>query len=112
MFYGSSYCKLPRTCFDGHYFSLTTHRNSAGLGIYVLMSALFAGILLSPPFLWGFNTLGYVFVGQIATAIAAPFVCGYLSDQTIKWLSKRNKGVSEVKWSPLHAYGHSRIDGK
>lgn len=60
------------------------------------MSALFAEVLVKPPFLWGFNTLGYVFTGQIVTAVAVPIVCGYFSDQITKLLSKRNNGVSEV----------------
>jgi hypothetical protein len=71
-------------------------RNSAGLGIYVLMSALFAEVLIQPPFSWGFNTLGWVFAGQIATAIVVPFLCGSFSDLTTKWLSMRNNGISEV----------------
>jgi len=60
------------------------------------MSALFAGLLVQPPFLWGFDQLGYVFAGQVATAVAVPIVCGYLSDIVVKSLSKRNNGVSEV----------------
>ncbi|KAL2811604.1 major facilitator superfamily domain-containing protein [Aspergillus granulosus] len=75
--------------------------NSAGLGIYVLMSALFAEVLLKPPYLWAFNTLGYVFTGQIATAVAVPIVCGYFSDLTTRWLSKRNNGVSEPEYRLL-----------
>lgn len=72
------------------------NRNSAGLGIYVLMSALFSGVLTQPPFSWGYNTLGYVFTGQIATAVVVPFLCGSFSDMTTKWLSKRNNGISKV----------------
>lgn len=75
---------------------LTLNSNSAALGIYVLMSALFAGVLVQPPYLWNFNSLGYVFAGQIVTAVAVPFICGSLSDMTMKWMSKRNNGVSEV----------------
>lgn len=72
--------------------------NSAGLGIYVLMSALFAGILVQPPYLWSFEILGYVFLGQIATAVAVPFFSGYLSDFFTKSLSKRNNGVSKPEY--------------
>ncbi|KAL3442505.1 hypothetical protein BJX65DRAFT_321509 [Aspergillus insuetus] len=75
--------------------------NSAGLGIYVLMSALFAGVLLQPPFFWDFNTLGYVFTGQIVTAVAVPIVCGHFSDVTTRWLSKRNNGVNEPEYRLL-----------
>lgn len=72
--------------------------NSAALGIYVLMSALFAGILVQPPYLWSFDALGYVFAGQVATAVAVPFFCGYLSDFVTKFLSKRNGGVSQPEY--------------
>jgi hypothetical protein len=65
------------------------------------MSALFAGILVQPPFLWGFDTLGYVFVGQIATAIAVPIFCGNLSDIIVKFMSKKNGGVSQVRLIPV-----------
>jgi hypothetical protein len=60
------------------------------------MTALFAGLLVQPPFHWSFNTLGYVFAGQIATAVAVPFFCGSLSDLIVKKLSKRNGGVTQV----------------
>ncbi|KAH3947047.1 hypothetical protein HBI56_059110 [Parastagonospora nodorum] len=72
--------------------------NSAALGIYVLMTALFAGLLVQPPFLWSFETLGYVFAGQIATAVAVPIFSGYLSDWTTKALSKRNGGISQPEY--------------
>jgi hypothetical protein len=65
------------------------------------MSAVFASVLVRPTFMWGFNKLGYVFLGQIATAVAVPFICGWGSDVTTKWLSKRNKGASEVRLSPF-----------
>ncbi|KAL7770990.1 hypothetical protein CFE70_000930 [Pyrenophora teres f. teres 0-1] len=72
--------------------------NSAALGIYVLMTALFAGALIRPPFSWNFNMLGYVFAGQVATAVAVPFFCGYLSDMIVKFLSKRNGGVAHPEY--------------
>ncbi|KAE8363629.1 hypothetical protein BDV27DRAFT_158646 [Aspergillus caelatus] len=57
------------------------------------MSALFAEVLVKPLFLWGFNTLGYVFTGQIATAVAVPIVCGYFSDQITKLLRETTASV-------------------
>lgn len=80
---------------------LILSRNSAALGLYVIMSALFAGILVQPPYGWSFNSLGYVFVGQIATAIAVPIICGWGNDITTKFLSKRNGGVSEPEYRLL-----------
>ena len=38
------------------------------------MSAFFAEVLVKPPFQWEFNTLDYVFTGQIGTAVAVPIV--------------------------------------
>jgi hypothetical protein len=60
------------------------------------MTALFAGILVQPPFFWSFDALGYVFAGQVATAVAVPIFCGYLSDQVMKIMSRKNGGVTEV----------------
>ncbi|KAG9190189.1 hypothetical protein G6011_08277 [Alternaria panax] len=40
------------------------------------------------------QNLGYVFAGQVATAIAVSFFCGYLSDLIVKTMSKRNGGIS------------------
>jgi hypothetical protein len=65
------------------------------------MTALFAGILVQPPFLWSFNSLGYVFAGQVATAVAVPFFCGYLSDFIMKIMSKRNGGVTQPEYRLL-----------
>lgn len=62
------------------------------------MTALFAGLLVQPPFLWSFETLGYVFAGQIATAVAVPIFSGHLSDWITKMLSKRNGGVSQPEY--------------
>lgn len=72
--------------------------NSAALGIYVLMSALFANVLVRPPYSWNFDMLGYVFVGQIVTAVAVPFFCGYLSDLAVKMMSKKHNGVSQPEY--------------
>lgn len=72
--------------------------NSAALGVYVLMSALFAEVLVRPPYSWNFDMLGYVFAGQVATAVAVPFFCGYLSDFIVKVKSKRNNGVSQPEY--------------
>jgi hypothetical protein len=64
------------------------------------MSALFAEILVKPPFLWGFDALGYIFAGQVAAAIAVPFFCGNLSDVIVKIMSKKNGGISQVRQFP------------
>lgn len=64
------------------------------------MSALFAEVLVKPPYLWGFDALGYVFAGQVAAAVAVPFFCGNLSDIIVKILSKKNGGVSHVRRTP------------
>jgi hypothetical protein len=62
----------------------------------MLIMALFAGLLVQPPFLWSFSILEFVFAGQVATAVAIPIFCGYLSVCAVKLLSKRNNGVTEV----------------
>ncbi|KAH8710150.1 hypothetical protein GQ44DRAFT_830457 [Phaeosphaeriaceae sp. PMI808] len=62
------------------------------------MAAVFAGILVQPAYLWSFSALGYVFAGQVASAVAIPFFCGYLSDFMIKQASRRNAGVTQPEY--------------
>lgn len=65
------------------------------------MTTVFAEVLVKPPFAWGFDALGYVFAGQVATALAIPFFCGTLSDYMTKIFSKRNGGVTHVRLTDL-----------
>jgi hypothetical protein len=70
--------------------------NGAFLGVYVFHSSTFAPVLLSPPYLFQFEFLGFVQLAiVIANFIALPII-GYGSDALIKLMSRMNKGVYQV----------------
>lgn len=66
--------------------------NGAFLGVYIFQSSTFSTILLSPPFSFAFNSLGYVQAGQILVCIIFLPLLGYGSDFAIRTLSRRNNG--------------------
>lgn len=67
--------------------------NGAYLGLYVFQASTFATILLSPPFLFQFNTLGYVQGAQILCCLIFLPLLGYGGDLLLRVLSKRNGGI-------------------
>lgn len=67
--------------------------NGAFLGLYIVVTAVFAGILIPPPYSWSFTSLGYVFVGQVICAIIFLPLLGYGNDFVIKILSKMHGGM-------------------
>lgn len=77
--------------------------NGAFLSLYVFQASTFAQVLLSPPYLFSFEALGYVQAAQVVgTAVFLP-VLGYGSDWIIKFMSKRRGGVysPEYRLIPL-----------
>lgn len=70
--------------------------SGALLGTYILMSAVFAQVLISPPYNFNPNYLGFVMGGQAVVAFVVQPIAGYGSDLILRMLTKRNNGVSEV----------------
>lgn len=70
--------------------------SGAFLGIFVMFGAVFAGVLLQPPYNFKSEWLGFVFAGQIVVSIVVVPAQGYLSDYVVKLLSKRMNGVTQV----------------
>jgi hypothetical protein len=67
--------------------------NGAFLGLYIVVTAVFAGILIPPPYSWSFKSLGYIFVGQIVSSLIFLPILGYGNDLIVKGLSKLHNGV-------------------
>lgn len=67
--------------------------NGAFLGLYIITTGTFAGILIPPPFSWSFQNLGYVFVSQIIVCVIFLPLLGHGNDYVIKLMSKANGGV-------------------
>lgn len=56
------------------------------------MASTFAIVLMSPPYLFSFNTLGYVQAGQVVVCLIFLPLLGYGTDFIIRFMSKKNNG--------------------
>lgn len=72
--------------------------NGAHLGVYVFQASTFATILMSPPYLFAFEALGYVQAGQIVCCLVFLPLLGYGSDIAIKYFSRRNGGLYKPEY--------------
>lgn len=72
--------------------------NGAHLGVYVFQAATFAGLLMSPPYTFTFEALGYVQAGQIVCCLVFLPLLGYGSDLVIKYFSRRNGGLYKPEY--------------
>lgn len=70
--------------------------SGAFLAIFVMFGAVFAGVLVSPPYNFSYDYVGFVFAGQVVVAFVVVPLQGYLSDWLIKVMGKRNGGQVEV----------------
>ncbi|PVI05797.1 MFS general substrate transporter [Periconia macrospinosa] len=72
--------------------------NGAFLSLYIITSATFAGILIPPPYSWSFSSLGYIFIGQIASCLIFLPLLGYGNDLMIKGVSKLRGGIYQPEY--------------
>ncbi|KAK2041707.1 major facilitator superfamily transporter [Colletotrichum somersetense] len=72
--------------------------NGAFLGIYVYESSTFATILMSPPYLFKFNWLGYVQLVQILDCVLLVPLLGYGSDMLVRALSRWRHGTFQPEY--------------
>jgi hypothetical protein len=72
--------------------------NGAYLGVYVFQASTFAGVLMSPPYLFKFLNLGYVQGAQILCCLVFLPLLGYGSDFIIRTMSRRNNGVYKPEY--------------
>lgn len=70
--------------------------SGAFLGIFVMFGAVFAGVLVAPPYNFSYDYVGFVFAGQVVVSLVVIPLQGYLSDFITKFMSRRNNGVAEV----------------
>lgn len=71
--------------------------SGAFLGIFVMFGAVFAGVLVQPPYNFKYEYIGFVFAGQIVVSMVVVPAQGYLSDWLVKFCGKRNGGMVEVR---------------
>ncbi|KAI1852054.1 hypothetical protein JX266_002907 [Neoarthrinium moseri] len=72
--------------------------NGAFLGVYVYQASTFAQILMSPPFLFKSDWLGFVQLVQILDCVIMVPLLGYGSDKVVKLMSRWHKGVYEPEY--------------
>ncbi|CEJ54817.1 hypothetical protein PMG11_01108 [Penicillium brasilianum] len=72
--------------------------NGAHLGVYVFQASTFASILMSPPYSFAFQALGYVQAGQLVDCLIFLPLLGYGSDLVIKYFSHRNGGLYKPEY--------------
>lgn len=70
--------------------------SGAFLAVFVMFGAVFAGVLVSPPYNFHYDWVGFVFAGQVVVSLVVIPLQGYLCDYLTKFLSRRNGGVAEV----------------
>ncbi|KAF9885269.1 hypothetical protein FE257_013067 [Aspergillus nanangensis] len=75
--------------------------SGAFLGIYVLCTTVFAGILMPPPYSFSATSLGYVMGSQTFVGVIAIPILGYGNDLVVKYLSRRNGGIIEPEYRLL-----------
>ncbi|CAI4219720.1 unnamed protein product [Parascedosporium putredinis] len=72
--------------------------NGAFLGVYVFHSSTFAPLLMSPPYSFKFEFLGFVQLALIIANLVALPVLGYGSDWVIRVMSRRNRGIYKPEY--------------
>ncbi|KAF2106385.1 major facilitator superfamily domain-containing protein [Lophiotrema nucula] len=65
------------------------------LSSFAIMTSVQATYLLEPPYNFGAVGVGLMNIAPFVGAVIGFFVGGYLSDKSIVWLSKRNRGIYE-----------------
>lgn len=75
--------------------------NGAYLGLYIFHASTFATILMSPPYSFKFESLGYVQGAQIFACLIFLPLLGYGSDIVIRWMSRRNGGTYKPEYRLL-----------
>ncbi|KAK5990545.1 putative MFS-type transporter [Cladobotryum mycophilum] len=71
------------------------------IGWTIFIGVLVAAIFIGPPYFWGEVPAGYVYTGAFLGALGGFVISGLLADTSVKWLTKRNKGVYEPEFRIL-----------
>ena len=72
---------------------------------YVAQAYVLAQIFSLPPYLLKPSGIGFLSLGPFAGGIVASVVLGIILDPTIKWLSRKNKGIYEPEYRLLAMVG-------
>ncbi|PHH79882.1 hypothetical protein CDD82_2107 [Ophiocordyceps australis] len=73
----------------------------AMIGWTVFIGVIIAFVFVGPPFFWGETKAGYTYTGAFIGAICGFALSGALADSSVRFLTKRNKGIFEPEFRIL-----------
>ena len=68
------------------------------IGWTVFIGVLIAAVFIGPPYFWGEVKAGYAYTSAFIGALGGFAVAGLLADTSVKWMTKRNKGIYEPEF--------------
>ncbi|KAK3677561.1 hypothetical protein LTR78_002411 [Recurvomyces mirabilis] len=71
------------------------------IGWTVLIGIVLAAIMLGPPLWFDEVKTGYMYTGAFIGALLGFVLAGVLSDSSVKWMTKRNRGIYEPEFRLL-----------
>lgn len=71
------------------------------IGWTVFIGVIIASLFIGPPYFWGEVKAGYTYTGPFIGAICGFIIAGLLADSSVKWMTKRNKGIYEPEFRIL-----------
>jgi hypothetical protein len=71
------------------------------IGWTVLIGIVLAAIMLGPPLFFNEVQTGYMYTGAFIGALLGFLLAGLLSDSSVKWMTKRNRGIYGM--FPIHS---------
>lgn len=71
------------------------------IGWTIFIGVLVAAIFLGPPYFWGEVKAGYAYTGAFVGALCGFAICGLLADSSVKYLTRKNRGVYEPEFRIL-----------
>lgn len=68
------------------------------IGWTVFLGVIIAAVFLGPPYYWDEVNTGYTYVGAFIGAIAGFFIAGLLADWSVRYMTKKNRGIYEPEF--------------
>lgn len=83
----------------------------AMIGWTVFLGVMIAAVFIGPPYFWGEVKAGYTYTGAFIGAVGGFIVSGVLADTSVKYMTRRNKGIYEPEFRILLVFPMFIIGG-